>query len=390
MQSAVTTPSASNHAAHNSAGNDHAVSDALGLWEPKRTLTLDAARAHSANIRRLRVVLMLAAAGLVGAVGWQFINQPAGFGLVDNPEETVRMVSPKYSGRTSDGLPYYLTAFEAVRNASASTAVNLTEPVLNFYRALGAEPSKVTSLGGVYDDVDNILNLSDTVRLGTDDGYACETSEAKIFTKDKRISGNTPIACTGSFGDVNGNSYTITDDYTVYTFADGMNAKITRDAAAGNSGDSFGFEGNTPINITAQTASYKSSVTTLSGDVDVKQGGSRVVSDDMIIYRAKVKNDETTAAQSTVKLGAITQIDAKGNFVYTTPDRRLSGTRGVYDREKNIITVTGNVVLKQGSGNVVTGDKLVYDMAKKRARVGDSCTGANCGRVNFELKRNNN
>jgi len=144
-----------------SSSNDHAVSEGLGLWEPKRTLTLDAARRHSARIRLFRKLLVLTAVALTGAVVWQFINQPAGFDLVDNPEETVRMVNPKYSGRTSDGLPYYLTAADAVRNASASTAVNLSAPVLNFYRELGAEPSKVTALDGVYDDVDNILNLSE-------------------------------------------------------------------------------------------------------------------------------------------------------------------------------------------------------------------------------------
>jgi len=332
MQSTVTTAST----------NTHAASDALGLWEPKRTLTLEAARKHSARIRLLRKLLVAASAALV-----------------------------------------------AVRSASTSTAVDLTAPVLNFYRAIGAEPSKVTAAGGLYDDVENILNLTETVRLRTDDGYSCDTNEAKIFTKDKRISGNAPIACSGSFGEVSGNSYTITDDYTVYTFADGMSATVTRDAADDSNDDNFGFEGNAPINIKARTATYKSTTTTLSGDVDVKQGASRVTSDDMIIYRAKAQKNNDEAAKS-LRLGAITQIDAKGNFLYVTPDRRLSGNRGIYDRQRNVITVTGDVVLEQSNGTVVTGNKLVYDMTRKRAKVGESCTGPNCDRFNFEIKRDNN
>ena len=376
MQSTVST----------SPTHDHAASEELGLWEPKRTLTLEAARKHSARIRVMRKALVLTSAALIGVVGWQFINQPAGFNLVDNPDETVRMTDPKYSGRTSDGLPYYLTAKEAVRNAAASTSVNLNVPVLNFYRALGAEPSKVTAVNGIYDDVDNILNLSEAVKLGTDDGYACETSESKIFTKDKRISGNAPIACSGSFGDVSGNSYTITDDYKIYTFADGMSATITRDAGAG--GENFGFDGNSPINGKAQTATYKAATTTLSGDVDVTQARSQVTSNDMVIYRAKAEPSGTDV-DNTLKLGAITEIDAKGNFLYVAPGRRLSGNRGVYDRQKNIITVTGNVELRQSDGTRVTGEKLVYDMAKKRARVGQNkkCTGDECGRVNFEIRQ---
>ena len=378
MQSSVTTASPS----------DHAVSEKLGLWEPKRTLTLEAARKHSARIRIMRQCLVFASAALVAVVGWQFAHQPEGFDLVDNPEETVRMVSPKYSGRTGDNLPYYLTATEAIRKAAASTSVNLTSPVLNFYRTLGAEPSKVTALNGVYDDIENILNLTNTVKLGTDDGYTCDTSESKIFTKGKRISGNAPIACTGNFGDVGGNSYTITDDYSIYTFADGMNATITQDADDTN--ESFGFDGNGPIDVTAETATYKASVTTLSGDVKVLQGASRVTSNDMIIYRAEIDKNETEDKSKSLKLGAVTQIDAIGNFLYVAPERRLSGNRGVYERQKNIITVTGNVELKQGDGTVVTGEKLVYDLIKKRARVGDTCSGASCGRVNFELQPQKN
>ena len=383
MQSTVTTASTDTLA-----GNTHAASDALGLWEPKRSLTLDAARKHSARIRGLRKLLLAASIGLVGVVVWQFINQPAGFKLVDNPSETVRMVNPKYSGRTRDNLPYYLTAASAVRNVSTSTAVDLSAPILNFYRAIGTEPSNVTAAEGIYDDVDNILTLTDTVRLGTDDGYSCETNAAKIFTKDKRISGNAPIACSGSFGDVAGNSFTITEDYKVYTFADGMNATLTRSAS--DNSDNFGFEGNAPIAIKAQTATYESTITTLSGDVDVKQASARVTSDNMVIYRAKAAKTSEAAAEKSLRLGAVTQIDAKGNFLYVTPDRRLSGNRGIYDRNKNIITVTGNVTLKQSNGTVVTGNKLVYDMTNKRAKVGESCTGPNCDRFNFKINRDNN
>lgn len=375
MQSSVIT------SASQTSPDAHAASDSLGLWEPKRTLTLEAARRHTALIRRLRLLWLATSLILIGCVVWQFLNQPRGFDLVDNPEETVRMVNPKYSGRTNDGLPYFLTASDAVRNAAASTTVKLSAPILNFYRSLGTEASTVTAVNGRYDDVDNILNLETTVKLGTDDGYSCLTERAKIYTKDKRLSGDAPIACSGGFGDVEGNSFTITDDYKVFTFADGMSASITREAND-SSGGALGFEGNDPISITAAVGTYKSAVTTLSGDVDVRQAASRVTSNNMVIYRAKAKG-----AAGSLKLGPITKIDAKGRFVYIAPNRHLSGDRGVYEREKDIITVTGNVVLKQGGGNTITGETLVYDLAQKKARVGEDCTGETCGRVSFEYRR---
>jgi len=139
--------------------SDHAASEALGLWEPKRTLTLQAARRHTARIVFLGRALLVLATALIGLIAWQFVNQPPGFDLADNPDESVRMTNPRYSGRTSDNLPYYLTASEAVTEAGLSNAVKLTSPILDFYRAPGAAVSKVNASKGVYNDVDKVLQV---------------------------------------------------------------------------------------------------------------------------------------------------------------------------------------------------------------------------------------
>lgn len=367
---------------------DHSVSEALGLWEPKRTMTLDMARRHSVRIRFFRKVLIALAVALVGLVVWQFVSQPAGFDLDDNPEDSVRMISPRYSGRTSDNLPYYLTAGEAVREAGKANAVKLSGPVLDFYRAPGATVSKVISESGVYDDVDKVLELRGNVKLKTDDGYACETTQARIFARDKAIDGEEPIACVGGFGAVNGNAYDISDNYSVFTFKDGMSAVIERDEAlsAGNDNDGgsrasaqLGFAGDSPIDVSAVQAVYQSAITTLSGDVDVTQDGTKITAENMAIDRAKASGPDA----GSLKLGEITKIDARGNFVYVTPDRTVRGDRGVYERAKEIITVTGNVSLKERGGTTVNGNKLVYNLRTKTAQFGESCTGENCGRVTF-------
>ncbi|WP_371396751.1 LPS export ABC transporter periplasmic protein LptC [Fretibacter rubidus] len=370
---------------------DHSVSEALGLWEPKRTLTLEMARRHSARIKLMRRVLIGGAVVLSALVIWQFASQPTGFDLPDNPEDSVRMINPRYSGRTSDNLPYYLTASEAVREAEKTNAVKLAAPVLEFYRAAGAAVSKVVAKTGVYNDIDKVLDLSGDVDLNTDDGYACQTSQARILARDKAIDGNAPIACQGNFGTVNGNEYAITDNYKRFVFKGGMSAVIERDAAlagssasdgAGNSA-SLGFAGNSPIDITAEEARYEDALTTLIGGVTVLQDGTEITSETMIIERAKADKN----VGDSLKLGEITTIDARGDFVYITPDRRVSGDRGVYEREKDIITVTGNVKLVQkGSSRTdttVTGNRLVYNLATKKAEFGQDCTGDDCGRVTF-------
>ncbi|WP_026942488.1 LPS export ABC transporter periplasmic protein LptC [Hellea balneolensis] len=216
---------------------DRSASDALGLWEPKRTLTLEAARKHSARIKFMRRALLGICALLAAALIYQFATQSSTIILEDNPTESVKMVNPRYSGRTTDGLPFYLTADTATRTLANRSEVALIKPVLEFIREDGAEASMVVAETGTYDDVKKILNLRTAVDLNTDDGYNCQTTHARIFAKEKRIEGDERIECNGSFGIVNGNSYEINDNYRVFVFKDGMDAIIEQ-------GQELGLEGN--------------------------------------------------------------------------------------------------------------------------------------------------
>ena len=213
----------------------HAASEALGLWEPKRTLTLEAARKHTARIKVMRYVLLAFCAALAAYLIYEFATQTNTTILEDDATESVRMVNPRYSGRTTDGLPFYLTADTATRTIANKTEVALINPVLEFIRENGAEASVVIADTGTYDDVNKILNLRTAVDLNTDDGYSCQTTHARIFAREKRIEGDERIECDGSFGIVNGNAYEINDNYKVFVFKNGMDAIIEQ-------GDDLGLE----------------------------------------------------------------------------------------------------------------------------------------------------
>ena len=214
----------------------HAASEALGLWEPKRTLTLEAARKHSGRIKFLRRLLLALCAGLAGYLIYEFATQSTTPFIEDVSTESVRMVNPKYRGRTTDGLPFYLTADTAIRTLANRSEVTLENPVLEFIREEGAQASVVVAETGTYDDVKKILNLRTAVDLNTDDGYNCKTTHARIFAREKRIEGDERIACNGSFGVVNGNAYEINDNYKVFVFKNNMDAIIEQ-------GDDLGIGG---------------------------------------------------------------------------------------------------------------------------------------------------
>lgn len=378
----------------------HAASDALGLWEPKRTLTLSAARKHTQRIAFLRRALIWASALLVAVLVYYFATQSNVSVIEDDPDTSVRMINPRYSGRTSDNLPFYLTSATATQQLENRTEVALVKPVLEFIRSSGAQSSFVEADTGTYDDVNKIVDLRtdltkpegvrQNVVLETDDGYRCVTTHARIFAKDKRIIGEEPIECVGNFGTVRGNRFEIQDNYRVFIFQDGMSGIINRDndnetglrgpleTDATVARPIFGFDGDGPINVTADEATYYGGTTDLAGNVVVVQDGSTLYSNDMKILRDAADNQSA----STIRLGAVREIIATGDFRYVSEDNDVTGDRGVYERDKSLMTVTGNVGVLQPGGNTVSTDRLIYDTVTGTIRFSGQCQGRDCGTGN--------
>lgn len=365
-----------NSSAAISSRSDHSVSENLGLWEPKRALTLDAARAHTQRIKMMRHVLIGVSVLLVGVLVWQFFSDRGGKEFVNDPTESVKMVNPRYSGRTSDGLPFYLTSDTAVRRMEDRNTVLLENPVLDFIRDAGMESSVVIAKSGSYNDMDKVLDLRTDVNLETDDGNTCDTTHARIFNVEKRIEGDEAITCVGAFGQVSGNTYEIQDSYRTFVFKQGMVARFEREGAIAGEDDGFGFGfgGSGPVDVKAVTGIYKGDFTDLRGDVWVKQEGSEITADQMDIFRTKQENE----AAGSVKLGAIQKIDAEGNFRYITVENDIRGRKGVYERSKNLMTVTGDVIVVQQNGNRYDAQKMTYNTKTGAVRFSGKCIGSGC------------
>ena len=127
---------------------------------------------------------------------------------------------------------------------------------------------------------------------------------------------------------------------------------------------------SSPIDATADDIANKAGVTILSGQVDVRQGQTRILADTMKIYGG---SSGVASANS-----SISRIEADGNFYYITPEQELRGNQGIYTKDTEIFTVTGDVILLQGE-NIVSGDRLYYDLNTQEARVQGTCKGRRCG-----------
>lgn len=126
----------------------------------------------------------------------------------------------------------------------------------------------------------------------------------------------------------------------------------------------------------------------LSGNVDITQGGLRL------------RAARTTVAFTDEGSLKIQRIDATGGVLVTRGDESARGEVAVYDFNRRIITMAGNVALRRGN-STLNGGRLVIDLntgvssVDGRASGGSSGTGATTGsggRVSgtFEVPKNAN
>ena len=89
-----------------------------------------------------------------------------------------------------------------------------------------------------------------------------------------------------------------------------------------------------------------------------------------------------TVAYSSAGGIQIQRLDASGGVVVKSPSETARGTFGIYDLQRKLITLVGNVQLNRGASQI-NGSRLVIDLASGRAVVdgGPAGIGQSGGRV---------
>lgn len=112
-----------------------------------------------------------------------------------------------------------------------------------------------------------------------------------------------------------------------------------------------GHNSNAPVNYAADRIELqdRQQRVVLSGNVDIAQGGLRL------------RAARTTVAYNDDGALRINRIDATGGVQVTRGDESARGDVGVYDFNRNVITLSGNVALRRGSDSL-NGGRLVIDL----------------------------
>lgn len=113
-----------------------------------------------------------------------------------------------------------------------------------------------------------------------------------------------------------------------------------------------GFNTNQPVSFDADRIELqdRQNRVVLSGSVVIRQGDLRLAA------------DRTTIAYADAGTLTIQRLDAVGNVVVNRGNEQASGSAGVYDFNRKIITLSGGVNLRRGADRL-SGGRLVIDLS---------------------------
>jgi lipopolysaccharide export system protein LptA len=135
-----------------------------------------------------------------------------------------------------------------------------------------------------------------------------------------------------------------------------------QDFAAAFSG--FDTDSTVPIQIEADQLEVRDpeKIAVYSGEVRVRQGDTVLETPALRVFYV----GEATAAG--VPGSQVSRIEAGPGVMVRSGDRTASGDSAVLDMDRDLITMSGNVVLTEGP-NVVRGERLVVNLATKQGRI---------------------
>ena len=146
---------------------------------------------------------------------------------------------------------------------------------------------------------------------------------------------------------------------------------ITGPASAQGFSALKGHDSNAPIDISSDRLEVQD-----RADRAIWVGNVHVVQGDMTIDAARM-TASYSQAQGSGANAQIHRIDASGGVTVVSPSERAKGNFGIYDVDRRLITLIGNVSLVRGA-NTVNGARLIIDMNSGRATVdGNSVGGGN-------------
>lgn len=162
-----------------------------------RAKAFDRAERHSRRVRRLKVVMPLAALVITaGFVGYSYLATPAQVAIdtdASNLEDgKLVMNSPKLEGFTKDGRPYSVSATRATQDFDKQDIISLDG--IDAKMPVEAENwARVVATSGVFDRKANTLDVPTDILVTTADGTTATLKSGFLDIANGSLKSATPV-----------------------------------------------------------------------------------------------------------------------------------------------------------------------------------------------------
>ncbi len=146
----------------------------------------------------------------------------------------------------------------------------------------------------------------------------------------------------------------------------------------------FSTRSSDPIQIEADRLEVRD-----TEKIAVYQGNVRVRQGETLLKTSELRVHYTGNASGGAPGSGVDRIETAGPVTVRSGKQTASGDRAIFEMAREMVTLTGNVVIADGE-NVVRGNRLVVDLkARKASMYGGASTGGG-GRVQTVINPNSN
>ncbi|HYD73733.1 MAG TPA: LPS export ABC transporter periplasmic protein LptC [Candidatus Binatia bacterium] len=193
-------------------------------WEPKRALTLKKARRRSRAIALLRRIFV-AGAGASFAAVFVFMGLNAIEGGMNaqayGASEPLRMINPRFIGRSERGGPYQLSAEMAERPRGENQPIELIAPV---YRTEAG--TIMLAPRGIYDEEAQTVVFDGEVLFADRGGNRFTTPNMIVDLEQGTLTGRGGVTGAGPLGVLQAESYELRDSDRALVLRGGVRGQI--------------------------------------------------------------------------------------------------------------------------------------------------------------------
>lgn len=181
------------------------------------------AEKHSRRVRRLKIILPLAAvAMIVGFAGYAYVSTPANVAANVSVSSSISegklvMANPKLEGFTKDGRPYSMTAARAVQAFDQQGVINL-EGIEGKMPVEGENWATVVAASGLYDRGANTLKLDSDITVTTTSGMVGKFHSAFLDIDKGTMETIEPVDIQSSGSNILADSMSLLDNGKLIVF----------------------------------------------------------------------------------------------------------------------------------------------------------------------------